>query len=688
MPDLQHALTLWRGGSRDAAEREVLAVLGEVPDDLMALQFLADVYTANGRGGDAVTIRRRVCAAVPANAAALRQLAQALMSEGVATEAIDVLRRALLIEPGNARAHNNLGLAQLRSGEVIGAVASLQRAVTIDPRYALAHMNLGVALRQSGQRDSARVSLECALQTDPYLTQASVYLSEILRETDAAAARAEEDRALESLAVNLMTTRRHEEAQRAWAQLITRSAALDFLHGTRFHCALHCCDWSGYVEGAERIHADVMQGHCIDRPFSFFVHSPSAAAQLVCAKTFAAKYFPAHTPPEPTKPPAQSTLTPRSANPSRQRIKIAYASFDFHEHATAYLIAGLLENHERTDFEITLLSYGKSDGSPMRQRLEQAVERFVDVQQYTDAEVIDLARRLSIDIAVDLKGHTGGARTGIFAGRAAPLQINYLGFPGTLGAPYYDYIIADREVIPPSDYVNYSETVITLPRCYQPNDAARPLPAHAPPRAAFGLPQTGFVFCSFNNLYKITPAVFEVWLSLLREVNGAVLWLLEGTSAAMRNLRDSASRQGIDPSRLVFAAHIELAQHLARYRHADLFLDTTPCNAHTTASDALWMAVPIVTVTGTTFAGRVATSLLKSVDLERLCTGTLADYRRLALRLATQPNELEELKRHLDQGRANFSLFDTVQYCRDLESAYRVIHARHQCGQRPYPVCV
>ena len=504
------------------------------------------------------------------------------------------------------------------------------------------------------------------------MSQARAHLSDLLKLTDAAAARRERDRALESHAINLMTVRRHDDAIAVWTQLIDAGAQIPYLEGTRFHCRLHSCDWSKYEATAHQLQADVFAGKRVDLPFSFFVHSHSAQAQLECARTFIADRHP----PAPNR-------TPAAPQSSSNRIKVAYLSFDYHEHATAYLIAGLFECHDRARFEIIAVSYGRDDQSEMRARLEHAVERFVDVSRLTDREAADWLHAQGVHIAVDLKGLTGGARTGIFALRPAPLQINFLGYPGTMGAEYIDYIIADPYVIPAQDQIHYAEKVVYMPQCYQPNDAKRPRPAQVRTREECGLTESGFVFCCFNNLYKITPVVFEAWMELLRNVEGSLLWLLEGTPAAMRNLRSRAAARAVAPERIVFAPHIALAQHLARYRHADLFLDTAPCNAHTTASDALWMGVPVLTLTGETFAGRVATSLLQAVGLPELSTVSLADYVAKALRLARTPSELSELKTHLEHGRRTFPLFDTSAYCRQLEAVFEEVWARHSRGEPP-----
>jgi protein O-GlcNAc transferase len=677
MGDLTRAVSLWKGGQRGEAECEIQSVRRATPDDPTALRLLAEIYASSGRASQAIELWRRLSELNPADAGVLRQLAQAFIAERAFEKAIEALRRALDLEPASARACNNLGLAQLRGGDAVGAVLSLEQAIGIDPGYALGHMNLGLAREALNLKEAARRSYERSLELDPHLSQARLCLSRLLLGADAAAARREQNRGLESHAINLMTVGRHDEAIALWTQLIDEGADLHYLQGMRFHCQLHCCDWSQYEATAARLEARILDGKPDDLPFSFFVHSHSAQAQLQCARSFVADRHPAA---------AVAAATPLPRDP--RRIKIAYLSFDFQEHATAYLMAGLFESHDRSRFDIVALSYGRNDASAMRTRLEKSVERFIDVARDTDREVAAQMQRLGIQIAVDLKGFTGGARTGILACRPAPVQINFLGYPGTMGAQYIDYIVADRHVIPDQERVHYAEKVIHMPHSYQPNDAKRPLPTESPSREHWALPQRGFVFCCFNNLYKITPAVFEIWTEVLRAVDGSVLWLLEGNAAAMRHLRAAAGGRGVAPERIIFAPHIELTQHLARYRRAGLFLDTSPCNAHTTASDALWMGVPVLTLTGQTFAGRVATSLLHAVGLPQLCTTSPAQYAALAIRLARTPAALSALTAHLENGRRTFPLFDTGEYCRHLEAAYEECWSRHLAGGPARPLAI
>jgi predicted O-linked N-acetylglucosamine transferase (SPINDLY family) len=319
----------------------------------------------------------------------------------------------------------------------------------------------------------------------------------------------------------------------------------------------------------------------------------------------------------------------------------------------------------------------------MRSRLRGAFEKFVDAERLSDREVVELMREMEVDIAVDRTGFTTGERPGIFAMRAAPIQVNYLAYPGTMGADFIDYLIADETIIPRGQQGSYAEKIVYLPDCYQVNDAGRRIAERCPTRSEAGLPERGFVFCSFNNHYKITPRLFDIWMSLLRQVDKSVLWLLDGTATMRRNLWREAATRGIDPQRLVFAPRIAIGDHLARHRLADLFLDSLPCNAHTTASDALWAGLPVLTRPGTTFAGRVAASLLGAIGLPELVTSSLDEYQALALRLAKEPATLEEIRQKLAHNRAVASLFDTDRFRRHIEGAYVEMWERSQRGESP-----
>jgi predicted O-linked N-acetylglucosamine transferase (SPINDLY family) len=382
------------------------------------------------------------------------------------------------------------------------------------------------------------------------------------------------------------------------------------------------------------------------------------------------------------KCPENSALGPL---PKRRpgKIRIGYYSADFHNHATTHLMAQALEAHDRGRFEVYGFSFGPDESDAMRRRVFAACDKFLDVRNASDGEIAQLSRQLGIDIAVDLKGHTQNSRPGIFAGRAAPLQAQYIGYPGTMGAAYMDYVIADKIVIPPGAEADYDEKILRLPHSYQANDSTRKISSKTTTREDAGLPPSGFVFCSFNNNYKILPDTFASWMRILTAVDGSVLWLLEDNALAAANLRRHAADRGVDPARLVFAGRVPLEDHLARHRLADLFLDTWPYNAHTTASDALWTGLPVLTRMGKAFAGRVAASLLTALDLPELITASTEDYEKRAVELARNPEKHAALRAKLAANRTTMPLFDGKLIARHLEAGYEMIHARQQSGLPP-----
>jgi predicted O-linked N-acetylglucosamine transferase (SPINDLY family) len=373
---------------------------------------------------------------------------------------------------------------------------------------------------------------------------------------------------------------------------------------------------------------------------------------------------------------------------NHDRIRVAYLSADFRQHAASFVMAGMFECHDRSRFEMTAISFGVDDGSEIRRRVKASFERFIDARLYSDEQIADLVRSLEIDIAVDLMGFTTDSRTGVFARRAAPVQAHYMGYPGTMGASYIDYIIGDRIVIPESERQHYSEKIVSLPNSYFVNDFRREVAERTFTRTELGLPSTGFVFCCFNSSHKITPSVFDRWMRILQQVEGSVLWLLQANAKAADNLRREARLRGVDPNRLVFAGRMPPSEHLARHRAADLFLDTLPYNAHTTASDALWAGLPVLTCIGDTFVGRVAASLLQAICLPELITATLDHYERLALELATNPAKLSTIRSKLASNRLAAPLFDTQLFTRHIETAYAAMHERHQAGLPPRDIVV
>lgn len=435
---------------------------------------------------------------------------------------------------------------------------------------------------------------------------------------------------------------------------------------------MRICDWCNFDSECTHLISSIRNGSLNTAPFPFLMIPSSSDDQLQCAKLWVANNFD-----------LADRLIWQGGRYDHDRIRIAYLSADFHGHATGYLIAELFEIHDRSRFELIAFSFGPEDQSEMRQRLSAAFDKFIDVRNASDREVATLARKFEVDIAVDLKGFTTDSRTGVFALRAAPVQVSYLGYPGTMGADYIDYLIADRVLIPAASQKYFAEKIAYLPNSYQVNDRRRRIAEKILTRAELGLPADAFVFCCFNNNYKITPAVFECWMRLLKQVEGSVLWLFEDNASAASNLRKEAQARGLNPERLVFARRMALPEHLARHRLADLFLDTLPCNAHTTASDALWAGLPVLTQIGETFAGRVAASLLTAIGLPELITSTPQAYEDLAIELATNSEKLAAIKRKLADNRLTTPLFDTKLFAKHIEAAYTTMHERCRAGLPP-----
>jgi len=441
---------------------------------------------------------------------------------------------------------------------------------------------------------------------------------------------------------------------------------------TSIHALLFACDWSRRDEIKDRIGDPLRRGEALITPFNHLAISDSEADNFALARIWAR-----------VVPPSAEPLW-RGERYYHDRIRIAYISTDFRDTLSVNAIAGGFEGHDKSRFELTAISLNPSDGSETRRRLEAAFDRFIDVQAMSDARVAQMLRDGEIDIAIDLNGYAGNRRNGILAHRPAPIQVNYLGYAGTMGMPFFDYIIADRIVIPEEHHAYYSEKVVYLPDTFFPTDRKRRIAERTPSRAEFGLPESRFVFTCHNTAYKISPEIFDVWMRLLRTVEGSALWLGATDGLASANLRREAERRGVAPGRLVFGPWVaQRADHLARLRLADLFLDTLPYNAHTTACDALWAGLPLLTCRGSTFPARVAASLLGAVGLPELVTESLEEYEALARDLAGDPRRLAALKEKLTRNRDTALLFDSARFTRHLESAYVGMWERYQAGLPP-----
>jgi predicted O-linked N-acetylglucosamine transferase (SPINDLY family) len=613
--------------------------------------LLAGAVRAHQAGnlGEAARLYSAVLQASPRNYHALYLLGFIQFQQGNYADAARGIGEAVKINPHAPDAFYNLGCALQNLQRRDEAVAAFDRAIALKPDYAEALINRGVALMALRRHQDAVASFDAALFLTP-------------RDAEA----------LSNRATALFEIKRYEDAAAGYENLIAAVPDFPYAMGNLALARAYACDWRGFDADRIRLGVDVMARKPAISPHGSTLILDDPQVQHVCAL----RWVTDRCPPSPM-PLWQGEIY------AHEKIRVAYLSADFYAHATAFLIAGVFEHHDRSRFDVTLVSFGHDDNSAMRARLIAGCDRFIDAAAKSDTEIALMLRQMEIDIAVDLKGFTEGCRPGIFALRPAPVQVNYLAHPGTMGADYMDYIIGDETIMPLAHSRYYSEKIVRLPDCYQANDSKRRVSAHTPPRADAGLPPNGFVFACFNNSYKITPPVFDIWMRLLDAVDESVLWLLEDNSAASLHLKHEAIARGVAAHRLVFAPRVNMEDHLARQRLADLFLDTLPCNAHTTASDALFAGLPVLTVLGATFAGRVAASLLRAANLPELIAPSLSEYEGLALRLAHEPVRVLALKDKLMRNRESVPLFDTARFTRHLEAAFASMWERAQNGLPP-----
>jgi protein O-GlcNAc transferase len=644
------------------------------PDAPEALANYGIALAATGRDGEALEALGRVVRLGPNDSRAWSDHGALLGKLGRNEEALADFDRALALDPASADAWNNRGLTLMALGRPEQAVASYDRALQLRPDDVEARNNRGLALQAVGSAPHALADFDRVLQTKPDHVGAMVNRASVLRRMgEVGQALQSYDRALaiqpdmpEALAsrANCLWIRKGDlgGAIADLERLLAIAPDYPYARGFLLHLKMHAGDWRDLARERAALDEGVRAGKRVVEPYVYQGLSSSPAALLASARIYAQDKYP-----------------PRSSAQRRRRregkIRLGYLCGEFRAQATMYLSAGLFEYHDRTRFEVTAFDNSREDGSAMRRRVIAAFDKFVPIHTLSDREAAQRIADEEIDILVNLNGYFGAMRMGVFAHRPAPLQVNYLGFPGSLGAEYMDYILADAEVIPGGADRFYGEKVIRLPGSYQINDSARSRPAPAD-RAAHGLKPTDFVFCHFNASYKITPEMFALWLRLLKSEPSSVLWLLESNPLFAANLRGESARAGVDPARLVFAPPMENSAHVSRLALGDLFLDSLPSNAHTTASDALWAGLPLITCRGEAFPGRVAASLLRAVGLPELITDTLHGYESLALKLARDRSLLQSYRDRLTRDPARLPLFDTERTTRQIEAAYEEMMAR------------
>jgi protein O-GlcNAc transferase len=631
--------------------RKALAASSSDPE---AQQLLGDSLFYQQRFREALPLLRAVFdAAAPKGVG--HRLGRCLLALGEFAQAESVLRRETANHPDLVNAFNALGIALVEQQRREEALEAFRHAADLDPGSAEAHNNVGNVLMELGRYDAAIPHFRQVTERSPGLAEPH-----------------------HNLGNALYVLKYYDEAVAEFERALENSPKLTYTLGNLLRTELVMCRWSNLERNLRAWRDRIQEEDASEEPFVGLQVLESPEEQFVCAGGYVRDKFPASPPPlRRTKP-----RTPR------RKIRLAYLSADFRTHATTYLITGLFERHDREKFEVIAVSFGPDDRSEARRRLIGSVDRFVEVAQQDDLRAAQLLRDLEVDIAIDLKGYTADARPGILAHRPALVQIAYIGFPGTSRAPFIDYMIADKFVLPEREQHWYSEKIIWLPDTYYVTDDRNPIAERTPTRAEAGLPDEGFVFCCFNNSYKIRPALFEIWMRLLARLPGSVLWLLEDNRWSRQNLETEAKARGIDASRLVFAPRVGQPEHLARHRLADLFLDTLPYNAHTTSTDALWTGLPVVTCAGTTLVGRVAGSLLHALGIPELITSNLAEYEALALKLARDRRLLDDVRTKVAHHRTTHALFDTDRFRRHIESAYETAWRIWQAGDPPRAITV
>lgn len=603
-------------------------------------------------------------------------------------EAITIYDKALTLKPDYCKLHSRRGAALHMLKRFEEAIASYDKAISFNPGDCLYLYNKGISLSALGRFEEAVSYYDQALLLKPDYCEASVYKGSALasmKQFEEAIVQCNHALSLQPnnadcwaiKAAALSELSQFEEAINHYEKALSLNQAIDWIYGDVIHRKMKVCSWTSIDASINDLAGRLLLNEKATNPFALISLSDDSKLQKKSSEIYnRAKY------------PFNGALGRLSKHLENEKIRIGYFSADFHNHATSYLMAELFELHDKDKFELFGFSFGPLKNDEMRQRLEKSFNKFIEVGDKTDIDIARLSRSLHIDIAVDLKGFTQDARTAIFSYRAAPIQVNYLGYPGTMGAEYIDYIIADKTLIPLESQSSYSEKVVYLPNSYQVNDRKRVIAEKIFSRKELGLPDTGFVFCSFNNSYKILPSMFNSWMRILKAVEGSVLWLFEDNNLASENLKNEAQKRGVDSSRLIFSKRMPLPDHLARHQQADLFLDTFPYNAHTTASDALWAGLPLLTLMGESFASRVAASLLHSMDLPELVTFSQDEYEALAIELANNPVILDGLKKKLINNRLTTPLFDTPSFTRSLESAYIEMYQREQKGLQISPITI
>ncbi len=722
LANLEDGMKLHQLGQFESAKGIYQLILSANPKNVDALQLLGTLYSQEKNYTEGVRLLKIALKINPLIPNAHNNLGSALRSLKKFDEALVSYDKAISIAPDYAEAHNNRGNALLELKKFDEALVSYDKAISIAPDYAEAFLQRGALKVELKIIEEGLLDLEIAAKLNP--NDAEIYnhigngllelrqfeiaiamyskateldqsnpkyhcnlgaLYERVNQLEAAlisfenATSISQEFALAYYNAGLVQfkLRRFDDSICNLEKAYELNSAMPYLQGALLHAKMYICNWTNLEQRSQEILEGLNSGKKTSAPFPIIPFTDSAEIQYTCAQIWANTYCAIN-----------NTLGPPGNCGSNPKIRIGYFSADFHNHATTYLISELFELHDKDKFEIYGFSFGPIVQDEMRQRVKSSFAQFFEVGNLTDSEIAKLSREMKLDIAIDLKGYTQDNRSGIFSYRAAPIQINYLGYPGTMGSSVFDYIVADYTVIPQDSQKYYSEKIIYLPNSYQINDRKRPISEAPVSRMRNNLPENAFVYCSFNNNYKITPEIFKCWMTILSAVPDSVLWLLGDNLLSQENLKNHAKELDVDPSRLIFAERLPLDEHLARHRLANLFLDTTPCNAHTTASDALWAGLPVLTVAMESFASRVAASLLGAMGLSSLVHTSIDSYMAAAIEFGKHPHSLDELVNRLNGARELTPLFNSTKYTKYLESAFIKIVELNKLNQGPHNISI
>ena len=680
---LQTALALHQQGRLAEAEAIYREILSSQPDHFDALQLLATIAGQQNKMTEAIELFYRALKINPEHPASLNNCGNALQMLKRYDEALLSYDKSIAVQPDNADTWCNRGVVFQALKRYEEALESYERAIALRPGYTLAYNNRSYTLLELKRYEEAVLSYDRTIALnanypEPHYNRGNAllwltrYEEAILSYDRAIKIKPDYAEAYGNRGNALKDLKRLQDAVLSYERAIAFKPDYDFLFGQWLHTKMKICDWRTFENDVQQLSKRIELNKKASSPFSVLALLDSPSMQKKAAEILVLEKYPS------------MELLPKIPKRRRhEKIRIGYYSADFHNHPMMYLMGGLFKLHDREKFEIIAFSFGPNRDDEMRKKAKETFDQFIDVQNKSDNDVAQLSRDMEIDIAVDRKGFTKDGRTGLFALRVAPIQVSYLAYPGTMGADYIDYLIADAILIPECRTQHYSEKIVYLPDSYQVNDSTRRIAGKVFTREELGLPTVGFVFCCFNNNHKITPATFDGWIRILKKVEGSVLWLFEDNPKAAENLRTEASELGIKADRLIFAKRMPNAEHLARHRAADLFLDTLPYNAHTTASDALWAGLPVLTCIGEAFASRVAASLLNAIQLPELITATQKEYEALAIELATNPEKLTAIRQKLEKNRLTTPLFDTELFTRNIEKAYTAMYERYHADLLP-----